>query len=474
MALKLALRLLHAIFDGICGLFTGANGKKKEKEKEAVVTGGQVRPQSNRPITKPMRARASDVRLQAGDVSVVNNVYSNSYKIWFVDKSGALTVVGQVIFVSDRLALMPDHFNSLVFDKKRAEGLVEDDTLLHFVNAMQAQHSFELTMRDFQCFRQQQFKDRDISFVEFQGVRAHRNISQSFLTEKDLNYIGGVPGRLDICEIDDKVKLVSEHTRRIFVTPSLSKGHGLLFGDRKLERYVSCRAYTACGDCGAPLSLVDNTSYSGRTVVGIHVAGDEMRGVAYSAVVTREMVADAMAHFSIVQDCFTRDLAARGVVAQASYELPITHGGSFLPLFTVDKPISLTPKTSYFVTEMFGRFGPYDYLPAALGPVYRDGVLVYPMEKAVKPYSTGLFLKSVPELDQAVHIAMSRLTALTQDSSRRIYTFEEAVLGIPQERFRSIPRGTSAGFPYIYDVRDGKKDFFGDAEQYDLTTSLVE
>lgn len=181
------------------------------------------------------------------------------------------------------------------------------------------------------------------------------------------------------------------------------------------------------------------------------------------------MIEAAALQFNTVIDDSLADLERRGIAVTDSHELPFLQSGSFLPLYQVDRPVIICPKTSYYPTQYYGTIGEYDHHPAPLRPVYRDGELKYPMDNAVLPYSTPVHVYEQKWLKQALHVAMSPLTKLTRDYSRRLYTFEEAVLGVPQEKFRSIPRNTASGFPYVYDVRDGKKEFFGDAEDYNLT-----
>lgn len=431
------------------------------------------RVQSNRPLTKATKVKHTDIRIQAGDINVTQNVYANTYKLYFYDKQGSSCTVGQVTFLVDTLAVMPEHFITITLKTAYDSGNIDDDTMLKFRHSVQSEMGFEMTLKQFTSLTKKLYPARDVAFVKFQSVRAHRNITLSFMTEKDIKYIGGNMARLDISEVDDRKTIRTENSRSIIVVPSVSYGENIRYSDRRLERFFSYSSVTSVGDCGAPLCLVDNSSYSGRTCFGFHVAGNETRKVGYSTVVTREMIDEAKSLLTIIDDRFIADLHDRGIKAESSYELPETHSGSFLPIATIDKSINLCPKTSYYVTSLYGEFGEYDYLPAPMHPVYREGVLVYPMREAVLPFSSELYLGAPECLEQAVHIAMSKLTHHTKDFSRRILTFEEAVKGVPQEKFRAIPRGTSAGFPYVCDVRDGKKEFFGSEGEYDLNTELA-
>jgi hypothetical protein len=69
-----------------------------------------------------------------------------------------------------------------------------------------------------------------------------------------------------------------------------------------------------------------------------------------------------------------------------------------------------------------------------------------------------------------MHVAMKPLADKTINSDRSIYTFDQSILGIPTRKFRSIPRSTSAGYPYVLETKaTGKKAFFGSDPDYDLT-----
>jgi hypothetical protein len=439
----------------------------------AKFTGGKPnagpRVQSNRPLTRTRKVLATDLRLQSGDTSVANNVYSNTYKMFLVTNGGAELVVGQICFLENDLAIQPEHFSRVV--EEHLADCIEPQNKIHFRNAANKEHVFTCTVEYYLALPRVTYPDKDIEFLRFRDVRAHRNIVNNFMREADLKHIPGYRGRLDVCEVDDRKQLLPVNKRMVYTFPSLKYGEKLAFGGRKLERYFSYSAATSCGDCGAPLCIFDNSSFSGRTVIGFHVSGSVYRGVGYSNVVTQEEIVNARESMGVIRDEFMSDLQERvDVSVQSGVELPFVKKGSFMPICMVAKPVVICPKTSYYPTKLYGAIGEYTQLPAPLSPVFRGGELVYPMENAVAPYSTPLLIYEQPWLKQALHVAMTPLTGLTRNYPRRIYTFEESVCGIPQEKFRSVPRGTAAGFPYIYDVRNGKKEFFGESEVYDLNT----
>jgi hypothetical protein len=438
-------------------------GDKKSESVEADF-------QSNRPVAAK-RYQKEHAVFQAVDTTIATNTYCNTYKMYMkMPDSGNGFVIGQVLFIMSDLAVIPEHFTATLKTMLLNEE-IKKHQLIYFKNANQSQHVFDYTVEKFFSLPRYSMADSDVEFIRFDNVRAHRNIVSNFVREGDLKYLSGVRARLDICSVDDNKKLVDKSNRIVLVLDTIKYGSNLPIMHRKLDRYFGYCAPTSVGDCGAPLSIFDNSTYSGRSVIGLHVAGSPIRSTGYSSIVTQEMIDKAIVALSIISDKFIEDLSERGVQVQSGFTLPFNVEGSFLPIGTVQKAVVICPVTSYYPTKYYASLGEYSHMPAVLSPTYRDGELIYPMNNAVSPYSTQLLFYEQEWLDQAMHVAMKPLSLLTHDSSRRIYTFEESVLGIPQEKFRSIPRGTAAGFPYVYDVRNGKKEFFGEAQEYDLTNA---
>lgn len=429
--------------------------------------------QSNRPVTSARKSKVQvkkTVQPQSGDMNVINNVYNNSYKI--IIDIGPGCVIGQVIFVNDVLAVQPRHFTSVCMQEKLDSGLITEATKLKFVHVTQPQHSFEITVGRYMSYKRHVFKDADVECLKFEDQRAHKNVEASFITEKQLRYINGERSRLDLCQVAKQNKRTEAPFRTVLHFDKVQYGENMIIQNRLLvNRYYRYKANTDVGYCGAPISLVDNNSYSGHSVFGIHNAGDMLNNEAYCAVVTMDMLVLARKALATVDDKFEQDLVDRGITLQSGAFIPYSEAGSFLPIGTIDRAITLCPKTSYYPTKLFGVFGEYDNLPAPLSAVYRDGELVYPMNNAVKPYSSPVQIYDVSKLYQIAHVAFAPLTELTNKvDNKRIFTFEEAVCGIPELKFRAIPRQTAAGFPYCFDVTGGKVEFFGEAEKYDLTT----
>nr|URG14849.1 MAG: RNA dependent RNA polymerase [Picornaviridae sp.] len=453
------LSVLRGVLSTAWAFLTGIFGLRKKKS---------IKVQSNAPLTKSTARGKSQPTLQAGDDHLQYNAYNNSYKLVIMEPSPY--VVGQILFLCDQLAVQPEHFTSVAVRERLASGVIDMDTKIKFIHASQSQFTFEVSVRQYLSYRRISDPDHDVEFIKVDDIRAHRNIVSSFLTEKQIKYADGVRAVLDLCSVERSQQLVAP-TRNLIVLGKTSLGYNLKVGGRKMLRYFKYSAPTDCGDCGAPVSLMESSSFSGHAVYGIHACGDTKRQEGYCAVVTCDMIQSAMTHLNIIRDDFVSDLNSRGLALQAGDTLPYSVSGSFLPIGTVDKSIASAPYSSFYKTSMYGAFGDYKCLPAPLSRVVRNGSYVQPMDNAVKPYSTPVLIIDTTHLRDIKHVAFRRLTEMTAAKTNRpLYTFEEAVLGIPEEKFRSIPRGTSAGWPYSLDnIAGGKRDFFGEGEEYDLT-----
>lgn len=467
-ALKAITGLLWGLISDLFGGVKKAGEavfNKKPKEKKTDF-------QSNRPVFTPRKVGVKDPVFQSVDTAISGNVYANTYKMYVECNGGSAYIFGQVMFLVHNLAVQPEHFTEQL-KSMLADGTASETSKVTLRSAANAEHSVTFSVSHYLGLKRHVQKNRDIEFIDFGEVRSHRKIISSFMKESDLKSLPGYLFRLDVCDVDQNKRIKDVNNRKSFIMP-VTGGKDLQVGSKMIERYVTYRSPTDTGDCGAPLNILDPSCFSGRSCVGIHVAGNRQHQVGYSAILTQDMIFEAVKELNIIVDNFTEDLEQRcKITLHAGNELPFEKKGSFMAIGTVPKPVVICPKTSLYKTRLYDQFGHYDYYPARMSPVQIDGKTVFPMENAVANYSTPLYIYEQPWLKQAMHTALIPLSGLIRDMPKRLYTFDEAILGIPTEKFRSIPRGTAAGFPYVYDVRNGKKEFFGEEDNYDLTLPLA-
>lgn len=434
---------------------------------------GKTTLQSNHPSTRSAKKKtfvAKTTELQSsGHCRVVENVFANSYKMVNVTSN---TILGSVVFLRGTIAVQPQHFTHIIKSKLCDGDMHMSDTLL-FRNSANPSMVVRYTVADYLALKRVSDEAADIEFIQFPSLRAHRDVVNACVRESDLKHISGNAVSLRLCQIDFNETIIGNNILNERSCNSVARRSHLQIGDRIMIDSWQYKFNTATkvGDCGSPLFLADSAIFATRPLLGLHCAGNVASGHGYSNVLTYERVCAAMSKFGVPRDDFESDLVSRKIELQACDVLPFDMETSFLALGTSSRFVAQNPVTQYYRTNMFGSMDiEYDKRPAVLRGVMRDGVPIFPMENALRPYATPLLELQVPNLTQSVHVAMKLFSEATFDCDRSLYTFDEAVLGVPQDRFRSIPRGTSPGFPYVLDHACGKKDFFGDSDIYDLSS----
>lgn len=442
----------------------------------------KVEKHSNRPPTKPERKRldfkraaepqASDVVGKQSATDVLHTlVYANSYKAWVECEGGRKKPLGQVLFIESDLAVQPHHFMADI-RAAIATGELAVSNKVVFRSAVNRQHEFSMTTAKFIALDSHTVTNTEVCFVRYPSVRAHKKITNLFIKESDVRAIMNRDVLLDYCQTFRDGQLTEENVRRSSVASSVGFRDSLYANDgSNLGPVWAYKLLTEAGYCGAPVCALDSKFTASRVCLGIHVAGETNGSRGYAAKVTQEMIEKAIGSLHVIRDNFVQDFEnARGISLQSTFDLPFTRSGSFLPIGRVERGVNLAPNTSFYRTALFGRMGVYTDSPAPLKPVMRNGEWVYPMTQALDAFMSPLKIYEQEWLPQAMHVAMIPLFEKSANADKSVYSFEDAAKGIPGRMFRALPRATSAGYPYVHKVKKpGKKDFFGDDVEYDLS-----
>lgn len=435
--------------------------------------------QSNRPLTSAKgsakaQGGSDEVRPQAGNPQHATNAYANSYKVRVVTGEGRspLSVnLGQMLMLNGTVGVMPAHYRAQLLEHVSEGSLDFKLDVVQLRNCLSQQLEITMVLGDFLGLPHYVEERADADFVRLRNVRAHRNITNMLMKESQVDYLDGKSVRLELCEdVESAGRTALE--RRSYVMPFASVHGSIQYQGVRLDRSVRYPIVTVAGSCGAPLLLVDSDRFGCGGLVGFHVAGDTRNARGYSTIITREMAERAYERLRPVEDAAQDDDRYITYVAELTNDALSTHGGTFQPLAQCGKPAHTSPKSRLFRTDMYGLVGPYELEPARLRPFADDsGELVFPMEKAVARYAGPIRCFAQDMLDEAAAVAFERLAAMTAGyECRRLMTFEEAVKGVPELKFRSIPRNTSPGFPYVLEGHRGKTAIFGTANDYDIST----
>jgi hypothetical protein len=218
-------------------------------------------------------------------------VYKNSYKM-IVRGVKETYVVGQVLFVEGRVALMPFHFLRQLWEKHES-GDVIDGSIVELIHAG-SNHRINLTALALLDATHVKGDGMDACFVEFPkgSIQARRTITQHFLTAEQYNSaIKAKPGvRLDVLDESPIKGEEGVFIRRTFDSNSFEFMPKLMSGGYENEQVLKYSMPTKEGYCGAPLMRSNNKHYGSACCLGMHVAGSSgfYTRYGYANVITRE------------------------------------------------------------------------------------------------------------------------------------------------------------------------------------------
>jgi hypothetical protein len=442
-------------------------------------------------LARPKGKKQQTVLMQSA--AFPDKVANNTYKLTIINKDTVVNV-GHCLFVRECQAVMNYHFRATIEEALRRGNVSITDTfrLEQLTTSSDARVQLDLDVGTFLSCPFERDPSTDVMVVRFEHrarkgrpamFRNHVDITKNFINEGDIQSICGKPVSLNIYERTSAGPM----NRRVNLYSSCSytdKAYPTKFDSvrlKRLFRYVN--AGTDYGDCGAPLCITDARHYSGRSIMGFH-AGVLPSGEGVSVCLTQDIVRDLCKAFDhcMVNDKSLEDFAAhvKDVTGSATLhtfdaEAPWPLGQDamgFTAIGSVPREIAanISPNSKLKLTQVGidQPFGDPKLKPARLRGFMNGSTRVEPMLRAVGRYQLPLRVNVRPMLDRSMSIAMSKLNASTADCTRKTLSFEEAVLGTPG--FKSMPRKTSAGYPYTLRKQKGKMEIFGSGEDYDLET----
>lgn len=402
-------------------------------------------------------------------------VYRNTWKMLADGK-----VVGQVLFLRASVGVMPWHFRKDLCEASSIE----------MISCGAGGLRVSFTGKDFAAYPHVSYQTSDLEFVDFSTVctRAHRDIVKYCVLDRDVTHdlVGSndLAVRLDVARTY-QYNGVFQLERTTLVTRGLRHDPVLAVGARDVDNVWAYGVPTECGDCGAPLTFAEPRFFGGKAILGIHIAGRTRapgnggQREGWSAILTQELALAALRSFKgVIKDNFVESMQARGIVVDESLADVVEESGlaagsmAAIGMVPEDKVVSQSTRSKIRRTGFEG-FGPCPVAPAHLSPVVVDGEIVEPMHVAMANYQSAMHASRVPNDAAIMALAMRRHTQCTEQSTRRILGFEEAIVGVPHMKLKSINRSSSAGYPYNLDYARGKRDIFGDDDEYDLHSDAV-
>nr|QRQ90180.1 MAG: hypothetical protein 1 [Riboviria sp.] len=421
--------------------------------------------QSNEPQNYKLKyTHVKGSRVIESDVEMQGDLYGNSMSDTCARNLFSLRIVtdlgtqklGHVMMVRGGLGIFPEHFIDII-ERGLNEDFSSKDSIV-VQNLKDHTYVIKYKIEDFLNFKRVACEGRDCVMIKFESMRASRDVTSFFVTEKDLTHLHDIRLRLD--SLEGKEELI-HRSRFLKARRSHKLEYAGVHGSRKIFENYEYEGFTSYGDCGSLATLQDYPSLGCRRILGIHVAGSAKSGIGFTSIIHAGHIDEMLKHFDEPQEIFPQ---AESYLTLAE---PVSVG-SFTGLNYADKTYNMNPSSSLIKTPMYGLWGDLKKKPAPLAPFLskETGEIIKPMVKAVEGYASPVLHFEKEKVAKAAYHAFAPLRSLTKEHSRRIVSFEEAVAGVPDTNINGIPRGTSPGYPYVLDGVTSKKPFFGGSEEY--------
>lgn len=466
-ALRLVAKVLVAVVSTIVQLIRGDSGDEPEFQS----IHHPARPYPKKKGVEPPKAPSAVAQLGNPPQNVLSDiVYRNTWKV-----EGDGQTVGQVLFLAGTVAVMPFHFR---------EALRRMSSIKMTSCGSQGLY-ITFSGETYSKLRHEDIEKADLTFVDFHTLytRSHRDITGYCVSDRTVTHsLAGsndLAVRLDAARIFDYGS-VKTCERVQMVAKGLRFDQRIAMGMRDVLNVWGYTMPTEAGDCGAPLTFAEPRYFGGKALLGIHIAGRTRspgnggQREGWSAVLTQELVEAVLSRFSVIKDRFYDDLKEDGIpVIDDDAPIVAESGlakGSMAPIGRLPDGYTVSQSVRSKIRRTgFTGFGPCPVAPAVLSAVVRDGVKVEPMHVALANYQTPLHVSEVPKREAVMALAMKQHMLLTSHSTRRVLSFEEAVQGVPELKLKSINRKSSAGYPFNLKYASGKKEIFGDGDDFDLS-----
>jgi hypothetical protein len=376
---------------------------------------------------------------------------------------------GYILFVKNRIAIMPYHFmlklaHKVISEPKDANLIVRikrpsgdsgqsidiDCTLLELLPCVQQITKWEST---------------DLCLVEFPTrIQPFPNIIPYFTTEQDFQSLKEYNIRLIVPGITQTSSYcgVGRLMTNLLVCPNYG-------GEYVLAHGMQYNAPTEGGDCGAILTIL-NSCLATSKIFGFHVAGSPSLNLGHSTLVTQEEVIECIALFPDSGKIYvpfegSPFVAQSGEFAQNQFNV----------LYKLKTPVPQATRSKIRRSSLYGKVRSAILAPSRLREfINSDGVRIDPWQLAFAKLHNTPHVVNQHHINQVVDQYRDYLFHVSEKSvEKRLLTYREAIMGTDDPEFGSISRQTSPGYPYVMNPipnRPGRTRFFGVDVDYNLET----
>jgi hypothetical protein len=392
---------------------------------------------------------------------------ANCYEFHLQEHNGMIRRAGFVTFVCGRIAICPAHFITNML-----QGVEEYPEMIDFkvklINRMCQERIITCTFRDILYDSNCDFERYDLASFQLPKhlISEHKDITDAFMQDR---LFSAMTNRSVM--LPEPTPEGVPHSTEAVMIENLPTNYGL----KTIQRCFVYQGPFTVGDCGIPMFLLHGNSSWG-CIGGIHVAGltEARKGV--SCAVTRSMIENIISqHVSVILPSDPIE----GLPEQQMKQEDVPERFAFIR--TVDKPILVAGSSEITRSPLHCGWGMSKTVPSKTYPHHLPtGEFIDPFDLALSKYCipgpTGMRIDVLQQCADSFEEHLFNIS--TVNVERRLFTFEEAVLGIEgHEHFTSIKRSTSPGYPFIHlPLYEGKAKFgiFGEEQEYDMDNPVVD
>lgn len=369
--------------------------------------------------------------------------------------------IGSVTFIGGHDAFMPRHFAENLLARIQDKLMSPEDKVV-LRSATNPDNFFEFAFKDIHWYFDDKWAKQDVCFARFPNVLPQApNIRKYIMDDSELitkQFSGKMlrPDKKGVLSIPfTDMHPVSDLPYTGYVNP-----HGFSYA-----------IPTKVGDCGN-LIFLSNPLSGVSKLIGYHTAGAEDHGLGFGVRISKSYI-DSFDDFMKDTENVVYDIQAFDV----PYTVDEVQPRSFKTLFKGRKA-NVPTSTSIVPSPLHNTFAPSKCAPAKMRAFTDDfGREIDPWLNARAKYSKSSLYMCQMTLDQCAISYGSKISNVSSNDvpwDRRVFTFEEAVRGIPGvPNCEGVPRGTSSGYPFCLDVpsgHKGKSHFFGKGDEYEFTS----
>lgn len=412
-------------------------------------------PKGNKMFSKGSAALKASVlgKEQAGEYDsngsdIARSVLAtNSFFLYIGDK-----MLGSVLFVKGRVAVMPIHYLNRLVNKCAEENSFIDTVVYLRKSPFDKKNirDVELVCKVKDLIEGMEFSDysvsQDFCFVQFpRQINEKRNIIQYFLLEADLSrFENNIHFILGDGSGNQTRGLAREHTGLIVETEC---------GENKeISHSYTYMASTVEGSCGSVFFTL-NPNVEKRKIAGIHIAG-HANGFGFSTVLTQEVIEAHLKPFGDIVDVVESDFVA----VEQSKDFDHTQ---LIQVGTSKKKFSNGVQTAIIKSPLYNNYGFKPITcPTKVRPFYNDEKeLIDPMKLAVSKF---VYPKKYVDQDMLERVSLSYSDFIEHSTvrpvERRLLTFSEVLDGNPSDAdMKGLNLSTSSGFTVKNELIDIKK-----------------